>query len=71
MLATLYALRLLVDELIVEAERAVDRPRAPELPATDGECPHPPELQVDASTLGGPPAVICRGCGAQRLGVAP
>jgi hypothetical protein len=70
MLATLYAMRLLLDEVIVEAERAAGRP-APEAPPTEGECPHPPARQLDASTLGGPPTILCLECGQQRIGVAP
>jgi len=65
MLPALYAMRILVDGLISAAE-ADARPPAP--PVVDG-CPHPAARQVDASVLGGPPAVVCLECGRQRVGV--
>jgi hypothetical protein len=70
MLPTLYAMRILLDELITEAERGA---APPALRADDDGtgCPHPPARQLDASTLGGPPTILCLECGAQRLGVAP
>jgi hypothetical protein len=62
-LPQLYAMRVLIDGLITSLEQEVrsDQP-------DDGSCRHPPERQVDATTLGGSPQVLCLVCGQQRLG---
>jgi len=66
-LPQLYAMRLLVDGLIAQIEQEV---RADPMP-DEGGCRHPAERQVDASTLGGPPQVVCLLCGQQRLRTVP
>lgn len=70
-MAQLYAMRLLLDGVI---ERLEELEHQPDLAAgvdTGGTCPHPPEKQVNATTLGGVPQVLCLVCGEQRFGMAP
>jgi hypothetical protein len=64
-LAQLYAVRALVAGLIAALEE-VEVAEAAQ-PATNG-CQHPAGRQVDATTLSGPPQVVCLDCGQQRAG---
>jgi len=71
-LRQLYAMRLLIDGIIGELEPlAQDDPNPVEESPLPTACSHPPERQVDASVMGGPPMVLCLACGTQRMGSAP
>lgn len=68
LLSQLYATRHLIEGVIrnLEETAGLIPPPGPSMPMDD--CPHPPERQVNATVMGGPPMVVCLVCGQQRLG---
>ena len=67
LLPQLYAMRMLIEGVIVTLERARDA----EVSSLPDACPHPADRQVNATVMGGPPMVLCMVCGEQRIGTAP
>jgi hypothetical protein len=69
-LAQLHAMRQQVEATILIAERELGtRGVAPGVAEARGACPHPDGAQVNGTTMGGTPTVVCLVCGAQYPGV--
>jgi hypothetical protein len=71
--AQLYAMRYLLDGVTGQLERVIATldiaTSSVPLPFdADSACQHPPEKQIDATTLGGVPQIVCLLCGQQRIG---
>jgi hypothetical protein len=76
LLSHLYAMRTTLGAVIASLEDAagvmVETLDAADRVAADPDaCPHPEEKQIDATTMGGRPRVMCLVCGTERPGTAP
>jgi hypothetical protein len=68
-LKQLYALRAQLDVAIQLLEtQLLEAQGLTAVPPVEG-CPHPPNRQRDATTMGGgPPQIVCLDCGLKRVG---